>query len=336
MSFRESEFEPVAEGLQYPEGPVWMADGSLAAVDVMAGTLLRFCPDAAHPGQWTQAPPIAVGGSANGAAVGPDGAMYICNSGGFSWTTLGPPTLTWTLNIPGGPAEDYAGGSIQRVSLADQSVETWCAPDSVAAPGIRGADDLVFDSAGGMWFTDYGKPEQTSRDITGVYYVPAGSRTPVLKMAMRESPNGIALSPKGDRVYVAETNPRWIHYWELNGPGSIQPNPHTLDGAYLLSGGFPGGGQPDSMKVDEEGNLYVATMIVHGLDPAQSGGITVFSPKGKVLEYIELNIGAPEPLPSNICFGGPDRRTAYITLAGTGRIVSCRMKVPGLKLAFGG
>ena len=335
MSFRESEFQLLASGLGYPEGPVWMADGSLVAVDVKAGTLLHFTADAAHPGQWTQAPPITVGGSANGAAVGPDGAIYICNSGGFSWTTLGPPMLKWTLNIPGGPAANYTGGSIQRVSLADSSVQTWCASNSVAAPGIRGADDLVFDSTGGMWFTDYGKPEATSRDITGVYYVPAGSQTPVLKIPMRESPNGIRLSPKGDRVYVAETNPRWIHYWELSAPGTIQPNPQTLDGAYLLAG-FSGGGQPDSMAVDEEGNLYVATMIVKGLNPASNGGITVFSPQGRMLEFIEFNIGAPEPLPSNLCFGGPDRRTAFITLGGTGRIVSCRMKVPGLKLAFGG
>jgi gluconolactonase len=262
--------------------------------------------------------------------------MYICNSGGFYFETLKPPALPWTLSIPVAAAPGYTGGSIQRVSMADGSFETWCASDSVAAPGLRGPDDLVFDSAGGMWFTDWGKPSATERDITGVYYLPAGSRTPVLKMPRRESPNGIVLSPKGDRVYVAETNPRWIVYWELDGPGSIKPNPKTLDGAYLLSGGFPGGGQPDSMAADDEGNLYAATMIVHGLDPKATGGITVFSPQGKMLEYIELNIGAPEPLPSNICFGGPDRRTAYITLGGTGRIVSCRMKIPGLKLAFGG
>ena len=53
-------------------------------------------------------------------------------------------------------------------------------------------------------------------------------------------------------------------------------------------------------------------------------------------DYIELTLGNPEPLPSNICFGGPDLCTAFITLGGTGRIVSCRMKVPGLRHAFAG
>lgn len=350
-SFRESDFVEIASGLQYPEGPVYLADGSLIVCDVKAGTLLRFAPGPANSGAFVQQELFNLGGSPNGAAVGPDGAIYVCNSGGFAFETLGPPLLPWTLNIPIAASADYIGGSIQRVNLSDASFETWCGTSSVAPPvtsclspktplpndprGLRAPDDLVFDVAGGLWFTDWGKPMPGMRDVTGVYYLPAGSQSPIMKIPVRESPNGIALSPDGTRLYVAETNPRWVQYWELNGPGSIVCNPKTLDGAYLLSGAFPGGGQPDSMAADEEGNLYVATMITQGLDPTATGGITVFSPAGAVLDYIELTIGNPEPLPSNICFGGPDRKTAYITLGGTGRIVSCRMKVPGLRKNFG-
>ena len=349
--FRESDFIEIAGGLQYPEGPVWLPDGSLAAVDVKAGTLLRFRPDLANAGRFLPDPPIQLGGGPNGAALGPDGFLYVCNNGGLAFETLGPPLLPFTLSIPIGPSANYQGGSIQRVSLKNGSFETWCATNSIAPPvtsclsprtplpldprGLRSPDDLVFDSSGGLWFTDWGKPGMFSRDITGIYYLPAGSRNPILKIPSRETPNGIAISPDGSRLYVAETNPRWIRYWELDGPGTIRCNPHTLDGAFHLPGDFPGAGQPDSMAVDSLGNLYVATMIPKGLNPSATGGITVFSPGDGVLEYIELTIGNPEPLPSNICFGGPDRRTAFITLGGTGRIVSCRMKNPGLKSAYG-
>ncbi len=349
--FRESDFTEVASGLQYPEAPVWLPDGTLLAADVKAGTLLRFNPVSGQEGKFTEAPAINLGGSPNGAAIGSDGYLYVCNSGGFFFQTLGPPLLPFTLNIPVAPSPDYKGGYLQRVCLTDGSFETWCATNSVApavtsclspkAPlpndprGLRAPDDLVFDSTGGMWFTDWGKPEAFNRDVTGVYYLPAGSQSPIMKIPDRESPNGIAISPDGKRLYVAETNPRWIHYWELDGPGSIKCNPRALDGSFLFTGAFPGGGQPDSMKADEEGNLYVATLIPKGLDPTTSGGITVFSPTGERIDYIELSIGIPEPLPSNIFFGGADRRTAFITLAGTGRIVSCRMKIPGLKPAFG-
>jgi gluconolactonase len=348
MSFRQSDFFEIASGLEYPEGPVCLPDGTLAAVDVKAGTLLRFQPKGDR--EFQPLSPVALGGSPNGAALGPDAALYICNSGGFTFTTLGPPLLPWTLNIPVAASANYKGGSIQRVSLEDWSVETWCGTNSVAPAvpscqspktplpldprGLRGPDDLVFDKTGGIWFTDWGKPSLFSRDITGVYYLPAGSKNPILKIPARESPNGIALSPDGSRLYVAETNPRWIHYWDLTAPGEIRCHPKTLDGANRLQDGFKGDGQPDSMTMDAEGNLYVATMISKGLDPASNGGITVFSPSGERLEFIEIHIGNPEPLPSNMCFGGPDRRTAFITLGGTGRIIGCRMKHPGLAPAF--
>jgi gluconolactonase len=60
----------------------------------------------------------------------------------------------------------------------------------------------------------------------------------------------------------------------------------------------------------------------------------VISPKGEILEFIAFDIGQPEPLPSNMCFGGPDGKTAFMTLAGTGRIVSCRMAIAGLQRKF--
>jgi gluconolactonase len=102
-----------------------------------------------------------------------------------------------------------------------------------------------------------------------------------------------------------------------------------------LTAKIPRQGTLDSMAVDEAGNVYVATMLPDGQNPGVAGGITVVSPAGEILEFIELTVeGKPEPLPSNLCFGGPDRRTAFVTLAGTGRLAACEMKIPGKPLHF--
>ena len=61
-----------------------------------------------------------------------------------------------------------------------------------------------------------------------------------------------------------------------------------------------------------------------------NGGITVISPDGSDIEHVPL----PDPLTTNICFGGPERRTAYITLSGTGRLVAMEWPRPGLELCY--
>jgi gluconolactonase len=327
-SFKTSEFRVVAEGLQYPEGPVYRPDGSVLVVEIGAGQLTSVRPDG------SKVVVAQTGGGPNGAAIGPDGAVYICNDGGFAIAKIGH------LSVALGYGPNYVGGSIQRVGT-DGTVTTLyreCAPKSpgaVPTVPLRSPDDLVFDTSGGFWFTDWGKDRSRDRDITGVYYArPDGSSIKEMIFPL-QSPNGIALSPDEKRLYVAESFTRRILYWELSGPGQIQPNAKTLDGSYLLTAHVPYQACLDSMAVDEEGNLYVACFLPHGANPMTRGGITVVSPEGEILEWLEIEIGDPDPLPSNICFGGPDRRTAYITLGGTGRLIACGMRIPGKKLAFG-
>jgi len=337
MSLRESQFVEVASGLAYPEGPVELPDGRLAVVEVMGGALVLLRPAAG--GRFAVERRVALGGAPNGAALGPDGHLYVCNNGGMMFTPVpvadvGPQGEgeNWTLYVPGGAPPEYAGGYLQRIDLATLAVETLCS-------GFRSPDDLVFDARGGLWFTDWGKIQVAAhgpvRDITGVYYLPAGAATASMKIVNRSAPNGVGLSPDGRRLYVAETYNRWIVYWDLDAAGNIQPNPQNFDGSRLLTAAIPGCGGLDSMAMDEAGNVYAVTILPKGLDSLSRGGITVVSPEGKVIEFIEIDCGHPDPLPSNLCFGGPDRRTAYITLGGTGRIVSCRMAIPGLKLPHG-
>jgi gluconolactonase len=346
--FRTSPFEVVTEGLGYPEGPVYMPDGSVLVCEIMNGNLTRVWPDG------TKVKVAEVHGGPNGAAIGPDGAVYICNDGGFQFfrldhalnAMLGPGKLTGPaaaaaagIWLTGDQCPDYKGGTIQRVDLKTGLHSTlysgFVNPGrsilAVETHSLRSPDDLVFDASGGFWFTDWGKQHDRSRDITGVYYArPDGSFIEEMIFPLN-APNGIALSPDGKRLYVAETYAQRVLFWELDAPGEIRLNPQSYNGGYVLCGGFPG--MLDSMAVDEQGNVYVATLAKNGLAPVDSG-ITIVSPEGEILEFMDVSAGAPDPMPSNICFGGPDLQTAYITMAGTGRLVSCRMRVPGLRLAF--
>lgn len=327
-SFKTSDFRVLASGLQYPEGPIWRPDGSVLLVEIKGGTLTRILPDG------TKQVVAATGGGPNGAAIGPDGAVYIANDGGLEFLQVG------NLLVAADQAATYGGGSIQRVDSTGK-VTTLYTSCQVANPfthqtethALCAPDDLVFDSAGGFWFTDWGHSRNggRERDVTGVYYAKPDGSSIQEKIFPLYAPNGIALSPDEKRLYVAETYSRRVLYWELTGPGAISPNPRSTDGSYVLANTA---GILDSMDVDENGNVYAVTMLPRGLNFASNGGLTVISPRGEILEFIEIAVGEWDPLPSNLCFGGPDRRTAYITMGGSGRLVVVSMRVPGKKPAF--
>jgi gluconolactonase len=297
----------VASGLRFPEGPVALSDGSVLVVEIARGTLSRVFPDG-------RVEVVAeTGGGPNGAAVGPDGAVWICNNGGFEWHEVGGRLFS------GNQPADYSGGSIQRVELATGSVET-VYRECDDRP-LRGPNDLVFDRTGGFWFTDHGKTRERERDRTGLFYARCdGSEIREVVFPL-EAPNGVAISPDGDRVYVAETMTGRVFYWNLAGPGEIVPHPRSPNRGHLLAG-LPGLQLLDSMAVDVAGNVCVATLV--------NGGITVIAPDGEVLEHVSTG----DPLTTNLCFGGRERRTAFVTLSSTGRLVALEWPRPGLELAF--
>ena len=296
----------LAKGLKFPEGPVAMPDGSVLVVEIQGQRLMRVLPNgdlkvAAH-----------LGGGPNGAALGPDGCCYVCNNGGFSWRTDDGFTR------PTGESADYTGGCIQRVNLADGKVETlYTHCDGVP---LRGPNDIVFDAHGGFWFTDFGKKFADRLLLGGLYYARADGSLIRRAAFPFMTPNGIGLSPDGKTLYAAETETSRLWSYPVRGRGELQLQPFPSPNGGQLVHGLPGYQRFDSLALEESGNICVATLV--------RGGISVFSPDGKLIEFHE----APEGYCTNICFGGPERRTAYITLSGYGQLFEAEWPRPGLRL----
>lgn len=298
----------IAQGLRFPEGPIALPDGSVLLVETAAGCLTRITPD----GQRELV--VDLGGGPNGAAIGPDGRCYICNNGGFAWRDRDG------ILLPRGSAPDYQGGAIQAVNLstlAVQSLYTQCGEQLLISP-----NDIVFDAHGGFWFTDFGHTHQRTRDRGAIYYALADGSNIREVVFPLDGPNGIALSPDGRTLFAAETFTGRIWAWDIISPGQLAPvNRNILAGTGRIITTLPGLQLCDSMAVDLNGNLHVATI---------PNGISVISQTGELLALEPM----PEPYATNVCFGGPGLRTAFVTLSSTGRLVSYESQWTGAALPY--
>jgi gluconolactonase len=303
-----TELRVITTGLRFPEGPVALKDGSVALVEIERGTVSRVRPDGtieviARPG-----------GGPNGLAVGPDGAFYVCNNGGFAWHEE-PGLLRPTRQPP-----DYSGGRIERVDPATGAVRVLY--DSCNGYPLRGPNDIVFDHQGGFYFTDLGKVRERDRDWGGVYYAkPDGSFITAVAYPVL-TPNGIGLSPDDSVLYVAESETARLWAFDLEAPGVARKRPFPSPHGGRLVCGMSGYRRFDSLAVEAGGNICVATLV--------TGQITVIAPDGRIVREVPM----PDIYTTNICFGGPDLRTAFITLSGTGKLVAMDWPEPGLRLAF--
>jgi gluconolactonase len=300
----------LATDLAFPEGPVVMPDGSVVLVEIRAQQMTRVWPDG------RKEVVAKIPGGPNGAALGPDGKMYICNNGGFGWV---PSRGTIMPHAP--EPHEYIGGSIQRVDLASGKIET--VVNKSGEHALKGPNDLVFDKHGGLWFSDLGKRRPRDMDVGAFYYLTPGTAEVVEGHFGMMPANGIGLSPDEKTVYIAETPTARLWAFDIGAPGEVRPR----EVIYRGERGHPiaglGGYQMfDSLAVEASGNVCVATLV--------SGCISVIAPDGKLVEQVPTG----DRVTTNIAFGGPELKTAYITLSGRGELIAMDWPRGGLPLNF--
>lgn len=298
--------ELVTEGLEFPEGPVAMADGSVIVAEIKGKRITRVLPDG------SKELIVETGGGPNGLAIGPDGALWIADNGGsFSWLD------EMGFTIPGPTPPEHKGGSIRRFDFASGRLET--VYESCDGRRLIGPNDLVFDSQGGFWFTDHGCTTAEGRRFGALCYATADGSNISRQRDMLLAPNGVGLSPDGQFVYVADTWLQRLWAFDVVAPGELGPPPPFSLGRVVAN--LPDYQLLDSLAVEAGGRVCVATIV--------QGCITAIDPDGTFEQF-----PVPEPVCTNICFGGEDMRDAWITASSTGCLYKARWPRPGLKLAF--
>ncbi len=286
--------EILAEGLGFPEGPVAFEDGSVIVTEITTGRITRV---------WNGKTETvcAIGGGPNGAALGPDGALYVTNNGGGS-------------PVRGVEGQPETLGRIERVDLATGKFER--VYESIGEHHLSAPNDLVFDKQGGFWFTDFGKQQRRTRARSGIYYAKTDGSLIEEATFGGTGYNGVGLSPHEKVVYAAETFTGRVIAFDLEAPGKIAKGGR---GGRLL-GTAPDRAFLDSLAVQANGDVCVAS-IAHGVTTFSPGGSTRTTP-------------VDDNMVTNICFGGADMKDAYITASGKGALLKTRWPDAGHRLNY--
>ena len=242
----------LAGGFKFVEGPTWDAGRkALYSSDIPAAAIVRYGDGKARVANDRS-------GQSNGLMMDKDGMLVACEHEGRRLSRA----------VPGQPGRDVI--------------------THYQGKRLNSPNDLWLDQAGGIYFTDprYGPRDDLELDTEAVYYVSGeGKLTRIIDDLVR--PNGIALSPDGKTLYVADNGGHSLHRYPVPGPGKIGRGERIAN----VSG-------PDGMTVDARGRLYVTC----------AGGVWVLGADGKWLGMI----ATPER-PANCTFGGPGQRTLFIT-----------------------
>lgn len=234
------QFEVIAEGLEFPEGPVVMEDGSVIVVETNGGRITRCW-------QGGRKEVVATpGGGPNGLGVGPDGALYHCNNGGHD--------------------ENHSGGRIERIDLATGKFERIY--DSCDGEPLSAPNDLMFDRDGTIWFSDLGRIGDKAKEWGGLYCAsPDGSKiTRIVERAL--SYNGVGISPDMTTVYAADTYSARL--WAVDRKAELQKP--------RLVGTAPGPTFLDSLAMTAAGNIAVAAVTAGAIATFTPTGEVMMTP----------------------------------------------------------
>jgi gluconolactonase len=225
--------------------------------------------------------------------------------------------LTVFMDSAGRSNGMYFDGSGRLVTCADENGQLWAiGPDKkvqvllrdVGGRRLNGPNDLWIDSRGGIYFTDpyYQRPywKRTKPEMDGerVYYLAAGALQARVVAADVVKPNGIVGTPDGRYLYVADIGDGKTYKYAIGPDGGLSDRQ-----LFVMQGS-------DGMTLDEQGNVYLT-----------GDGVTVYDPAGKRIAHIPV----PESWTANLCFGGRDKQTLFIT-ASEGLYVF-RMRVRGVE-----
>ena len=194
---------------------------------------------------------------------------------------------------------DYVEHNVLRVDLDTRKIEVFA-----HEPKMNQPNDLTIAPNGTLYASDPNWSEKTGQ----LWRIDTSGKVTRIAENMGTT-NGIEVSPDGKKLYVNESVQRNVWVFDIQADGSVANK--------KLLKKFPDFGF-DGMRCDVDGNLYITR---HG-----KGTVVILSPAGKILQEIDV-LGSK---PSNICFGGPDGRTAYVTEMEYGRLIQFRTKRPGL------
>jgi gluconolactonase len=287
-----------ATTIAFTEGPAVDAEGSVYFSDIEGNRILKLSADGKR--SVFREP----SGRTNGNAFDREGRLLHCEGAEFG---------------PGG------GRRVTRTDLRTGKYEVLA--ERYEGKRYNSPNDICVDGRGLIFFTDprYGDRSDMEMKVEGVYRIDLyGKVTRILAQPDVERPNGIAVTQDGKKMYVIDSCPtvggnRKIWEFDLNEKG--EPGPHRLVFDFA-----PGRGG-DGMRLDMEGNLYVAAGIISPRGPHETTdvppGVYVITPKGDLKARIPIR----EDVITNVAFGGKDGRTLYVTAGKT--LWTTRVNVPG-------